>query len=90
MSTVSWSKSWPKNTSLKFSLSEVLVSTTGGAVPLFFVVELDSLSVGSPHIVLGTTFSEKGWTKAEFGQLGTTRISSADPCESFEGFGRLN
>ena len=69
MPTVSLSKPWLKNTSLRLFLSGVLASTTSGAVPLFFVVELNSLCVGSPHMVPGTTFPEKCWTKTELATL---------------------
>ena len=69
MLTVSLSKPWFKNTSLTPSLSEVLISTTRGAVLLVFVVEIDFLCVGSPHMVPGTAFPEKCCTKAELATL---------------------
>ena len=44
----------------------MLVLTTRGAVPLVFVVEVDSLCVGSPHMVPGITFPEKCCAKASW------------------------
>ena len=90
MSTVSLSKPWLKNTSLTSSLSEVLVSTTRGAAPLVFVVELDFLCVGSPQMVPGTTLSEECCTRTDLTTLELQEWPMFDPSESFEGFGQLN
>ena len=62
-------KALTEKTSLALSLSEVLVLTTRGAAPLFFVAEIDSLCVGSPHMVFETTFPEKCCAKPELAAL---------------------
>ena len=68
----------------------MLVSTIRGAVPLFVAVKLDSLCVGSPHMVSGTTFPEECWIKAESATLELQEQPLFNPCETFEGFGQLN
>ena len=50
-------------------LSEVLASATRGAVPRVFVVEVDFLCMGSPHMFPGIPFNEDCCTKAVLATL---------------------
>ena len=54
------------------------------------MVEVDFISVGSPHIVPGITFPKNCSSKAELTTLGLQKQPLSDPCESFEGCGQLN
>ena len=79
MSTVSSSKPWLTNTFLTPSLSEVLVSTTRGAVTLVFVVKVDFLCVGSRRMVPGKTFPGNCCPKAELATLELQEQPLFDP-----------
>ena len=68
----------------------MLVSTTSGAVALVYVVEVDFLCVGSPHMVPEKTFPEKYCTKTELATLELEERPLFVSCESLEGFSQLN
>ena len=57
---------------------------------LVFVVEVEFLCVGSPHMVLEKTFSENCCTKAEFASLKLQEQPLFDLSESFKELGELN